>query len=147
MQNGLNNIPLEHRHKLGLELISYDMAGLKDYFMRTKSWEDTFRAFEFVTPSYVFNRTDLALRPYIEEGIRTDIVKLSLNVVFNFKTVIDHNPILKRDLDRFSQRRRTSHNDFIIRERTLYLAVILLVIICFITMRYTNKLVEEEETP
>lgn len=145
MQQGLVGVPLEHQNKLGLELTSYDLDGLKDYFMRTQSWEDTFRAFEFVTPSYIFNKKDLALRPYVEEGFKTNAVRLSLNVVFNYKTVIDHNPVLKRDLYKFEQRRMNNYDTFIVRERMLYLAVALLVIICFMAMNYTNKLMEEEK--
>lgn len=143
MQKNVINIPPEHQGKKGLELSSYDIHGLKEYFMKTKSWESTFQAFEFVTPSYIFNQTDLALRPYIERGKRTNITKLSLNVVFNYKTVIDHNPILKRDLYKFSQRRAKTKSNFLVRESILYLVVILLAIICFIAMHYTNKLVEE----
>lgn len=143
MQKGVQGVPIEHQGKLGLELSSYDMAGLKKYFLETKSWEKTFMSFEFVTPSYIFNKSDLAFRPYVARGFRTDIIKTSLNVVFNYKNVIDHNPILKRDLAKFSDRRITVRANFIKQERLLYLTVILLAIICFIAMRYTNKLVEE----
>jgi hypothetical protein len=145
MQKGLMNIPPEHQGKLGLPLTSYDMEGLKNHFMSTRSWQKTFQSFEFVTPSYIFNKTDLALRPYIDRGMRTEVTKLSLNVVFNYKTVIDHNPVLKRDLAKFTQRRKQVQIDYLAKERILLLVVMLLVIICFIAMHYTNKLVEEVE--
>jgi hypothetical protein len=165
MQKDYENILPEHQGKLGLELISYDLAGLKDYFMKTKSWEKTFMSFEFVTPSYIFDTADLAGRNYIKEGTRTDIPRLSLNVVFNYKTVIDNNPTLKKDLALYAQQRKQisidakkeiiqviykyqerqeqTHYNFLMKERMLYLVVILLVIICFIAMHYTKKLLED----
>lgn len=137
-------IPEDHKGKLAQELTSYDINGLEDYFMRTGSWEETFYSFEFITPSYIFNKEDLAGRPFVENGRRTPYKRLSINVVFNFKTVIDHNPILKRDLERFEWRREEVLKQYIQDERLVYLLLILTILICSIGMRYTNKLATME---
>ena len=138
------NTPLDQKGKLAIELTSYDMSGLRNYFMKTKSWESTFRSFEFVTPTYVYNKADLANRPYTENGYHTQIPRLSVNIVFNFKTVIDHNPILKRDLAKFQLLKGETTRDYIIQERILFLVIILLTIVCFMAMRYTHKILSEE---
>lgn len=137
--------PIEQRGKLATELSSYDIKGLEEFFLETLSWQRTFEAFEFVTPSYIYNKNDLAGRPYTESGYRTDIPRLSVNIVFTLKSAIDHNPILKRDLSKYESRREELKRDYLFRERILYLVVILLTIICFISMQYTSQLIQAEE--
>ena len=154
MQKGYDNIPLIHQKKLGLDLSEYTVKGIEAYYRKTKSWEKSFMSFEFVTTSYMFDKTDIALRAYIEQGTRTEVSRLSLNVVFNLKTVIDNNTQVSNELARFKAERRSkkyvyeieSENlklNFLMKQRVLYLVVSLLMIICFISMHYTNKLVEE----
>ena len=63
-----------------------------------------------------------------------------MNIVFNFKTVVDHNPILKRDLHRFDVLREQALRVYTGYERAVYLVIILLILICTISMKYTNKL-------
>lgn len=145
MQKDFDGIPQEHKDKLGIELISYDVNGLKELFNRTLSWEETFGSFEFVVPSYILTHKDLADRPYVDRGYRTDISKLSINVVFNFKTVIDNNASLRISLNRFEERREQIKNDYYMRQIVLLIIVGLLVIICYLSMHFTNKLVSDSE--
>lgn len=137
--------PIDQRGKLAVILSSYDVKGLEEFFLETQSWEKTFEAFEFVTPTYIYNKTDMAGRAYTENGYRTAIPRLSVNIVFTLKSAIDHNPILKRDLSKYEIRREELKRDYLFRERILYLVVILLTIICFISMQYTNQLIQAEE--
>lgn len=141
-----NNLEIleEHKGKNAQILSSYDIDGLKEYFFQTESWEKTFYAFEFVTPSYIFNRTDLAGRAFVIDGKRTSYPRLSINVVFNFKNVIDHNPILKRDLQNYEFNRRELQRQHIQDVRVLYLILVLLLLICTFGMKYTNKLATME---
>lgn len=135
--------PEEHLGKRAQELESYDMDGIKAYFFKTESWEDTFRAFEFITPTYLYSKTDLAGRAYILNGKRTEIDRLSLNIVFNFKTVIDHNTLLKRDLAKYKWERSKAEQTYYSTERALYFVVMLLILICYMAMNYANKLAQE----
>jgi len=136
-------IPLEHRGKKALILDSYDMAGLESYFRESLSWEKTFYSFEFITPSYIYNKEDIAGRKFVRGGLNTGVDRLAINIVFNYKQVIDHNPVLRSDLTKFKTIRKTLTKDFLRTEQNIYLLVLLLIIICTVAMKYTNKLAEE----
>lgn len=138
-------IPPDHTDKEAQILTSYDMDGLEAYFKETLSWQKTFEAFEFITPSYIFNREDLAGRPFVENGRRTEYERLAINIVFNFKNVINHNPILKRNLEGFSWRREEIEQKRLRYERLIYYSIIFLSIICTISMLYTNKIADISE--
>lgn len=137
-------IPIEHRNKLSQELVSYDMEGLKEYFMRTGSWKDTFYAYEFITPTYIYNKADLAGRPYVLDGKHTGHTRLSVNVVFNYKNVIENGGSnLEKDLTRFELERAQIKKSYLSSESGLYFMIILLVVICYMAMLYANKLSQE----
>ena len=137
------DIPKEHRGKKAKVLSSYDLKGLKEEFNRTESWEDTFEAFEFLVPTYIYYSEDLAGRPFVSGGKRTEYERLVLLTTFNFKTVVDNNPILKRDLHKYSILRKNLKNTYDLKELSVYVLVIFLIIICFLAMNYTNKLTLE----
>jgi len=147
-------IPEDQVNKKALVLESYDLEGLKTYFLATKSYEKTFEAFEFVVPSYIYSNEDISGRLYIEGGKRTSVDKLIINVVFNFKSVINNNSTLRKDLDLFKQARLTAktkydtvhdllHRRYTSNERLTYFIIILLSIVCFMSLYFTQKLTKE----
>ncbi|MDX1285263.1 MAG: hypothetical protein R3182_09630, partial [Draconibacterium sp.] len=134
---------IDHANKRALVLESFDLQGLKNEYERTGSWEDVFHAFEFIAPTYVYEKRDMAGRPYIINGRLTGNKKLSINVVFNYKNVIDHNPDLKTALEAFDWKRR---EEFLFKEQTalvLYMSVILLIIIGVLSMFGAVKIIDK----
>lgn len=142
-QKDFDNIPDNFKGKKATVLETYDMAGLKKKFMETGSWVITFGTFEFITPSYIYNKEDIAGRPYVESGLKTGIERLSINTVFNFKLVIDNNPSLRSELKMYEKDREYLVEKHTSRERSLYLILILVMIICFITMSFSSYLIRE----
>jgi len=133
-----------HSEKRAYVLESYDLDGLKAKFYETNSWEEVFYAFEFITPTYIFYKSDLAGRPFVEYGRRTDAKRLAINIGFNFKAVIDNNPDIKSALVGYSKRA-----DAVLRwhtgvETTLLLIIFLVLIVCSLCMFYVGHLTKEE---
>jgi hypothetical protein len=129
----------DHFDKKAVILKSYDLEGLKAYFHKTQSWEKTFRSFEFITPTYLDPRIDLAGRPYVQNGIKTGNHPIIINTVFNFADVIRNMPEIKTKLDNYKARREELRRNYIKTETTLLLVIILLSIIFFVSLLYSDS--------
>lgn len=130
---------VDHKDKRAWILETYDLAGLKKSFYETKDWRKVFLAFEFVTPTYLFHKTDLAGRPYVMEGLRTDIKRLSIQTTFNFKEVVDNMPELRSELTRFEERRKEIEQWYQITMLTLYFVLIAIGLIGVFALLYVEK--------
>ena len=130
-------IPEEHQNKLAQDLISYDMAGIREYFYRTESWEDTFESLEFIVNTQIYDKANVAGQLYIDNGVHTGVKRLSINTVFNFKTaVLGNNSLLRKDLSRFKMLRDHNKEQLIFVSNLVYIFTILLTIIMVICMNW-----------
>ena len=129
----------EHNNKKAWILDTNDLAGLKKSFYDCHNWRKVFLAFEFVTPTYLFDKSDLAGRSYIQEGLRTDIKRLSIQTTFNFKNVIDHMPELRSELAKFSERRIEVMRWFEVTQITLLFILIINLILGIFSIVYIEN--------
>lgn len=133
-------IPEEHRGKKAQVLDSYDIHGLQAHFMEYGSWEMTFYSMEFITPIYLYDKYDLAGRDFVLNGLRTKYQRLSLNVAFNFKTVIDKNGALEKELEKYEWERQQILEDYNDNQRLVLFLVIIFAVLCLIGMGYADSL-------
>lgn len=129
----------EHENKKAWILDTYDIAGLKKSFYETRDWRKVFYAFEFITPTYLFYKTDLAGRFFVENGLRTDVDRFAINVTFIFKSVVDNMPELRSLLTQYEERRIEVKLWFDQTRILLLLLLFIELIIGIIAILYTER--------
>ena len=132
----------DYKDKKAVIMSSYDKAGLKKIYDRGGSWEETFSYFEFIAPVHIYEKEDLSGRKFIENGINTGIPRLTINIVFNYKDVIESNPELKSALDYFEWERRSWYIFRVQTERILLLTIFFLLLVSSMAMYVTLKITQ-----
>lgn len=134
----------EFKNKKALVLNSYNLKGLKEKYMESYSWEEVFLAYEFIATTYIYEKQDLSGRNFIENGMRTEVDRLAINLGYNFKYVIDATPHLITQLEKYDWERARSKAYLYSTLFTLILVELLLLIICVTTMVLTLKILGED---
>lgn len=132
----------EFNFKKAQQLSSYDLEGIKQYFLESGgNWKKTFEALEFLWPVYLYPDRDLAGVPRVNNrGEKIDNRVLGIVVVFNFRDVLENAPREREKLVLLDSEINRLQEQFVSDQRYLLLKGLATLVMALIIIGLTVKI-------